>query len=192
VVAFLFTSLLAFQALRNMAWLGLTGVLVLPALLDVVRTPPAEPRRINRILAPAALVGALVIVVATVGKSDAWFVNRYPTAAANAAASAAGTNGRIFANEAYADWLVWNNPRLAGRLAFDARFELLNTHQLDLVQRFRTRIGDWRVAANGYDVLVLSKAAEKHEIAAFLRSHQARKVADDRGIVVLRRVAHQP
>jgi hypothetical protein len=191
VIAFLFTSLLAFQALRNMAWLGLTGVLVLPALLDIVRTPPAEPRRVNRILAPAALVGALVIVVATVGKSDSWFVNRYPTAAANAAASAAGPNGRIFANEAYADWLVWSHPQLAGRLAFDARFELLNTHQLDLVQRFRTRIGDWRVAAKGYDVLVLSKADEKHEITAFLRSHQARKVADDRGIVVLRRVENQ-
>ena len=189
VMAFLVTSLMAFQALRNIAWLGLTGILVLPALLDLVRTPPAEPRRVNRILAPAALIGAMLIIVVTVGKSDSWFVNRYPTAAADAAATAAGSNGRIFANEAYADWLIWNHPHLAGRLAFDARFELLTTHQLSLVQNFRTRVGDWRTAAAGYRVLVLSKVAEKREIAAFLRSHEARKVGDEDGIVVLRRVA---
>jgi hypothetical protein len=189
LLAFLVTSLLAFQALRNMAWVALTAILLLPRLLDCVRTPPAEPRRVNRILAPAALVGALIIVVATASKSDSWFVHRYPTAAANAAAAAAGRDGRIFANEAYADWLVWTHPRLSGRIAYDTRFELLNTDQLGLVQKFRSRIGDWQAAAAGYQVLVLSKTDEKHSIAAFLRSHQARKVADDRGIVVLRRVA---
>ena len=188
LVAFLVTSLLAFQALRNMAWVALTGILVLPALLDCVRTPPAEPRRINRILAPAALAGALLILVTTAAKSDSWFVNRYPTAAANAAATSAGEKGRIFANEAYADWLVWTHPNLAGRIAFDTRFELLNTHQLKLIQNFRSRIGNWRKAAAGYDVLVLSKAGEKKAIAALLRSHYARKVADDNGIVVLHRI----
>jgi hypothetical protein len=189
LVAFLFTSLLAFQALRNMAWVGLTAVIVLPALLDRVRTAAAEPRRINRVLASAALVGAIVVVVATASKSNSWFLVRYPTAAANAAATSAGKDGRIFANEAYADWLVWEHPALAGRLAFDARFELLNTHQLQLVQDFRSRVGDWRAAAAGYPVLVLSGSDEEKEIAAFTRTHAARKVADDNGIVVLHRVA---
>jgi hypothetical protein len=192
VVAFLVTSLLAFQALRNMAWVALTGILVLPALLDCVRTPPAEPRRVNRILAPAALIGALFILVATAGKSDSWFVNRYPTAAANAAATSAGNNGRIFANESYADWLVWMHPGLAGRIAFDTRFELLNTHQLKQVQIFRSRIGNWRSVAAGYDVLVLSGTGEKKAIAALIRSRGVRKLADDNGVVVLRHVpAHR-
>lgn len=189
LVAFLVTSVLAFQALRNMAWVALTGILVLPALLDRVRTPPAEPRRINRILAPAALAGALLILVATASKSDSWFVNRYPGAAATAAAASAGSNGRIFANEAYADWLVWTHPNLAGRIAFDTRFELLSTHQLEQIVNFRSRIGDWRRAANGYGVLVLSGTEEKKEIAALVGSHDFRKVADDHGIVVLRRLA---
>lgn len=185
-VAFVVTSLLAFQALRNMAWVALTGVLVLPALLDRVRTPPAEPRRVNRILAPAALVGALFIVVATATKSDSWFVSRYPTAAANAAAATAGKNGRIFANEAYADWLVWTHPNLAGRIAFDTRFELLNTRQFKQIQDFRSRIGDWRAIPAHYDVLVLSGSEEKQAIAGLVRSHEARKIADRHGIVVLR------
>lgn len=189
LVAFLVTSLLAFQALRNMAWVALTAILLLPALLDRVRTPPAEPRRVNRVLAPAALLGALFIVVATATKSDSWFVHRYPTAAANAVAASAGKDGRIFANEAYADWLVWTHPALSGRIAYDTRFELLNTHELGLVQKFRSRIGDWRSVAAGYRVLVLSGSEEKRSIAAFLRSHEVRKVADDQGIVVLRRVA---
>jgi len=186
VVAFLVTSLLAFQAIRNMSWVALTGILVLPALLDRVRTPPAEPRRVNRILAPVAILGALFILVATASKSDSWFVNRYPTAAANAAATTAGSNGHIFANEAYADWLVWTHPDLAGRIAFDTRFELLNNHQLGLIQNFRSRIGNWRQATAGYKVLVLSGTEEKKAIAALIRSHNARKIADDHGIVVLR------
>lgn len=189
VVAFLVTSLLAFQALRNMAWVALTAILLLPRLLDCVRTPPAEPRRVNRILAPAALVAALAVVVATAARSDSWFVQRYPIAAANAAAAAAGKDGRIFANEAYADWLVWTHPELSGRIAYDTRFELLNTHELGLVQNFRSRIGDWRAASAGYRVLVLSGTEEKHSIAAFLRSRQVRKVGDDEGIFVLRRLA---
>jgi hypothetical protein len=189
LVAFLVTSLLAFQALRNMAWVGLTGILVLPALLDCVRTPPAEPRRVNRILAPLALIGALLILAMTASKSDSWFVSRYPTSAANAAAATAGKNGRIFANEAYADWLVWTHPKLAGRIAFDTRFELLDSHQLGLIQNFRSRIGNWRAAADGYNVLVLSGDGEKKAIAALVRSHYARKVADDNGIVVLHKLA---
>lgn len=189
MVAFLFTSLLAFQALRNMAWVALIGILVLPALLDCVRTPPAEPRRVNRILAPAALIGALFILVATASKSDSWFVHRYPTAAADAAAASAGKHGRIFANEAYADWLIWTHPDLAGRIAFDARFELLTPHQLKQMQNFRSRIGNWRRAASGYDVLVLSGTDEEHAIAALVRSHDVRKIADDDGIVVLHKIA---
>jgi hypothetical protein len=189
VVAFFFTSLLAFQALRNMAWVGLTAVIVLPALLDRVRTAPAEPRRINRVLASAAIVGALLVIVSTARKSDSWFVVRYPTAAADAAAASAGKNGRIFANEAYADWLIWNHPDLAGRIAFDARFELLNTHQLGLVQNFRARVGNWRSGAAGYDVLVLSGADETKEIAALTGSHDVRKVAEKKGVVVLHRIA---
>ena len=186
LVAFLLTSLLAFQALRNMAWVGLTGILLLPGLLDRVRTPPTEPRRINRILAPAATVGALFILVATATKSDSWFVNRYPPAAANAAAAAAGQKQRIFANEAYADWLVWTHPGLAGRVAFDTRFELLDTHQLKQIQDFRSRIGNWRTIPSGYSVLVLSGTDEKKAIAGLLHAHDARMITEDHGIAVLR------
>jgi hypothetical protein len=186
-LAFLATGALAFQAERNMPWFGLTAILVLPALLDHVRTPADEPRRANRMLAAAALTGVVATVVAVGAKNNSWFVQRYPSGPANAAAVAAGRANRVFANESYADWLVWTHPALSGRIAFDARFELLTDAQLTSLFDFRTGLGDWRAAAAGYDVLVLSAKDEGRAITALIRSHQVTKVADDAGIVVLRR-----
>jgi hypothetical protein len=188
-LAFLVTGVLAFQAERNMPWFGLTAVLVLPALLDRVRTPAEQPRRANRILAAAALVGVAATVLAIGAKHTSWFLQKYPSAPANAAAAAAGKTNRVFANESYADWLVWTHPELSGRIAFDARFELLTDAQLVALFDFRTGLGNWRAAADGYDVLVLSARDEARAIAALTRDREVRPVADDAGIVVLRRKA---
>ncbi len=187
VAAYFGTAILSLQAERNMPWFGLCAVLVLPSLLDHIRTPAAEPRRANRILAGTALVASTVLVVAVAAKSDSWFLHSYPPAAANAAAAAAGANGHIFANEAYADWLVWEHPKLAGRIAFDARFELLSPRQLAAVQNFRAGVVDWRATVAGYDVLVLSTSGDQRPIAEISRSGAFQPVADYDGILVLRR-----
>jgi hypothetical protein len=65
----------------------------------------------------------------------------------------------------------------------------LTDSQLASLLEFRTGIGDWRAAAAGYDVLVLSARDEAPAIAALTRHGEARLVAADRGIVVLRRKA---
>jgi hypothetical protein len=188
-LAFVGTAVLAFEAKRNLPWFGLAAVAILPTLLDHVRTPAAEPRRANRILAGAAVLGAAATIAGIAAKTDSWFLQRYPATAANVAAEAAGGTRRVFANESYADWLVWERPELAGRIAFDDRFELLTDAQLASLLEFRTGIGDWRAAAAGYDVLVLSARDEAPAIAALTRHGEARLVAADRGIVVLRRKA---
>jgi hypothetical protein len=54
----------------------------------------------------------------------------YPPAAAAAAAKAAGDNGHVYATLKYGDWLLWEQQRLTGRVAFDARVELLTTPQI--------------------------------------------------------------
>ena len=186
-VAFFGTALLALHAERNLPWFGLTAILVLPGLLDRARTPPREPRRANRLLVPAVLgvVAVTAVVVAT--KSETWFLRDYPRAAANAAAAAAGPRGRIFANESYADWLVWEHPELSGRIAFDWRFELLTTPQLNSILAFRVGLVGWQAAARGYDVLVLSARHEQPAIQRLLRARTVRRVATFGGIVVLRR-----
>ena len=88
-----------------------------------------------------------------------------------AAATAAGAHGRVFANERYADWLVFEHPQLAGRIAYDSRFELLTSRQL----RFGDRSSaTWSPAGartvRGYPVLVLDKAADAKPIRALLRA----------------------
>ena len=186
-LAFIGTGALAFQAERNMPWFGLAAVLILPPLLDQARIPAAPPRRANRILAAASLVAAAAAVTVVGVKGDSWLLRRYPVGPANAAAAAAGSSQRIFANESYADWLVWTHPNLSGRIAFDARFELLTDAQLAKLFAFRTGLGDWAAAARGYDVLVLSRKDEARAIGALVRSRGTTRIAEEAGIVVLRR-----
>jgi hypothetical protein len=95
---------------------------------------------------------------------------------------------RVFANEWYSDWLIWNAPRLAGRLAFDARFELLSTHQIREVADFRARTSpEWLSAADGYRLLVLDPRVEKRAIRAVLREPGTRQLYRDRRVAVLLR-----
>ena len=187
-LVFTATGVLAFRAERNMPWFGLTAVVVLPILLDRIRVPTAPPRRANRILALAACLGVLLTTLAVAARGNSWFLQRYPSAPADAAVQAAGTAQRVFANESYADWLVWTHPQLSGRIAFDARFELLTNRQLVSLFDFRTGVGvGWHAAADGYDVLVLSGRDEARAISRLLKGGRVTRVADEGGIVVLRR-----
>ncbi len=67
----------------------------------------------------------------------------------------------MFADDRYADWLVWRQPQLAGRIAYDVRFELLTREQLEALVAFRGAAGDdWLAAVEGYDVLLLDEQAQ--------------------------------
>src|SRR5437773_1826803 len=84
-----------------------------------------SPRRLNRILSVTILASALISLGGVLAKPDSWFTTDFPVGAARATAAAAGPHGRVFATSPYADWVLWTSPQLAGRVAFDARFELL-------------------------------------------------------------------
>jgi hypothetical protein len=186
-LAFVGLTLLAFDAVRNAPWLALFSLAVLPRLLDAIRAPAVEPKRLNRLLALAMLV---LVGVATLGvafEPDSWFTkSTYPASADSAALAAAGAHGRIFANEIYADWLVFEHPQLAGRIAYDSRFELLTGRQLRSVQAFRNLVAGWPGTVRGYRVLVLDRQADAQPIAALVRTKRARVVARRGPIVVLR------
>ncbi len=187
-VAFVGLSLLAFDAVRNGVWLALLSLVVLPRLIDPLRAPAAEPKRMNRMLALAMLAGVAVATVAVAFEPGSWFTKQqYPAAAGNAAARAAGAGGRIFANEIYADWLVFEHPQLAGRIAYDSRFELLTSRQLASVTAFRSLVSGWRSTLQGYSVLVLDKNDDHKPIRALLRARAARVVLRRGTVVVLRR-----
>ena len=186
-LAFVGLSLLAFDAVRNAVWLALLSLVVLPRLLDALRAPAVEPKRLNRMLAIAMLAGVMVATVAVAFKPASWFTQQYPAVAENAAVAAAGAQGRVFGNEAYADWLIFEHPQLAGRIAYDSRFELLTGRQLRSVTEFRNLVAGWHSTIRGYDVLVLNKVDDRKPIGALLRAQAARVVARRGPVVVLRR-----
>ena len=186
-LAFLVMAVIAFQAIRNIAWFALVALAVLPPLVDRLRAPVEEPRRLNRILAVSLLGLVGVALGAVAAKPTSWFMHAFPTAAAQATARAAGQHGRVFATSEYCDWLLWSEPQLAGRVAFDSRAELLTQAQLGEIVSIENAAGDWRAALRGYRVIVLKPgpyATLEHELRRTSTVHVAFRSPQ---VVVLRR-----
>jgi hypothetical protein len=177
-------ALLAFEAFRNMVWLALAGIIVLPRLVDELRPAVVEPRALNRLLATAMVVGVVVAAVGVGFKHESWFLSDYPSGAANAVQRAAGASGTVFANEKYADWLVWRHPDLRGRIAFDSRFELLRRSQLKAVANFRNRVEGWHLTTRGYRVVVLDPTEEGKVRDALLAGGAQSAYRDDQVVVL--------
>jgi hypothetical protein len=186
-LAFVLTAILAFQAVRNTAWIGLVALAVLPLVIDHLRNPVEEPRRLNRILSVTILASLAISVVAVAAKPTSWFTSGFPIAAARAAANAAGAHGRVLATSPDADWLLWTQPRLSGRVAFDARFELLSISQLQRLARFQAQAGDWLATARSYRVFVLYPHSDEALERALRRALRLRVVFSSPQVVVLRR-----
>lgn len=186
-LAFLAIAVIAFQAIRNIAWFALVALAVLPPLVDRLRAPVDEPRRLNRILALSLLALTGVALGGVAVKPTGWFTHAFPAKAARAVARAAGPHGLVFATSTYGDWLLWSEPQLAGRVAFDARFELLTPSQLKEISRIESAAGDWRAALSGYRVFALGAVPDatfEHALRRTLGLHVAFK---RRQVVVLSR-----
>jgi hypothetical protein len=186
-LAFLAMALLAFEAVRNVVWFALVALIVLPLLVDGVRSPAPEPRRLNRLIATAVATCSVFAVVGVAASTPSWLVHEFPPAAAASAATAAGPEGKILTTSSYADWLLWRQDELAGRIAYDTRFELLTSAELLRAARFLGRGDDWKSTAQGYRVFVLDNQEDRKLRAALVRSGIARVVLVDHRVVVLRR-----
>ena len=189
-LALLATALLGFQANRNITWFALVALAVLPVLVDELRPAAVEPRRLNRMLATVVLAGALVAAAAVATKDKAWFLQDFPRNAAAAVSAAAGPSGTVLATSSYADWLLWTRPELAGRVAFDSRFELLTKAQLRRAQRVLARAQGWQSVARRYTVLVIDKNDDSALRSSLVGLGIARVVRVDGNVVVLRTVGH--
>jgi hypothetical protein len=182
-------------AIRSVVWFGLAAVVLLPNLLSSSRPYEAAGRPAARLatgvavvlVATAAAVSALSLPGAATRAERLWPA---PAADAVAAAVAADPDARVFASERYADWLLWRSPELRGRIAFDARFELLPPGDLDAIARLLRREGaGWKQPADGYRILVLDPA-RPGLVSAFAAGPGARVIhSSDTIAVVLRRPA---
>jgi hypothetical protein len=98
----------------------------------------------------------------------------------------ASGNGSVFADDRFADWLLWTQPQLRGRVAYDVRFELFKPKQLKALAYYRNRIGDrWRAAASGHALDVFDPALQRDVEAGLLAGHRFHAVVRTRQIVVL-------
>jgi hypothetical protein len=125
--------IVALTAVRNVIWFELAVAVTLPRLLDAVWTqtaPTNAVRRTNLVVGSVATVAAVAVLVVQFARPAAWLEGNHPPAAAAAVAAAAGPAGIVLADDAHADWLLWHEPSLAGRVAYDVRFELFDRREL--------------------------------------------------------------
>jgi hypothetical protein len=160
----------AILALRGIVWFVLAVQVLLPRVISK-RAGPTEPsrRRLDAALATGALVVLTVAVVVIAMKSDSWFERDWPTRAA-AVVGRDPSSTTLFASDRLADWLLWRDPSLRGRIAYDVRFELLHRSQLDALVDFSKMRGQrWARASAGYDVVVLDLRKRRARLT-YLRS----------------------
>jgi hypothetical protein len=189
-LALLLTLCSAAGAIRNIVWFGLTALVLLPRLIDPL-VSDLDFRRFGRFVRPLAAV-TIAAVVATAAyaasRPSGWYLSQWPVAQSDRIAELAGAsgNGSIFADDRFADWLLWTQPQLRGRVAYDVRFELFKPKQLRALAYYRNRIGDrWRAAASGHALDVFDPALQRDVEAGLLAGHRFHAVVRTPQIVVL-------
>jgi hypothetical protein len=180
----------AIVAVRNVVWFNLATVVVLPLSIDAaVRADGARRRshpRLNLAILGVATAALMLAAAVSARRSP---TGRYYSSAGLAAVRHAITVNpslRVFADERYADWLLWRLPALRGRVAYDARFELLTGAEIAAIVIFKDEIGPrWSALAAGYRLLVLQRSSAA---TAQLEHAPGASVLFDRdGMVVIRR-----
>ncbi|MEA2458810.1 MAG: hypothetical protein QOC95_1782, partial [Thermoleophilaceae bacterium] len=193
IATLIITALAGFQAVRNIIWFDYVALMVIPMALSQAKIfRPREGRLPTRLFPILAVALGITVFATAVGRSDGWYQHGWDARAASQVAAVvhAHPQTRIWANEIFADWLLWKEPTLAGHVAYDARFEILPHRYFKQVALFSVASGkDWHRFVDGYDVLVLGTRANSKQIAA-MRKETGRKVVfrDDR-VTVLGRSA---
>jgi hypothetical protein len=192
-VALLLLFLAGVAALRNMVWFSFFALIVLPLPL-AKRLPEVrgkESRTVKTALAAAAIAAVSVAGAAGASRPDSWLTSSvYPAAAANAVGAAAASDPtvRIYSDVRFADWLLWTRPELAGRIAYDARFELLSSAELDQLYRLQNRLTpQWTAAVADHRLVVLPRGQGAATARALLTEDGVRPIYRDSSVVVLLR-----
>ena len=159
------------SAIRSIVWFSLAAIVFLPRLLDGALSDWS--RRLGRAsklaLASVALGAAGVAAGVVLAQPSTWYARDWPAAAAQRTADLAAKRpeAQVFADARYSDWLLWEQPQLAGRVAYDIRFELLSRQQFEQIVAYQSRSGaDWRRAIDPYDLLVVDQSSDPELVRA--------------------------
>jgi hypothetical protein len=98
---------------------------------------------------------------------------------------------KVLADVRFADWLLWRDPALAGKVANDAQFEVLTAPQVSSLESVVGAIGpNWKTGARGYRLIVLDSHFEDGAVKGFEREPGARVLYNDgERVVILRSVS---
>ena len=192
--ALLATTLTGFVALRHVVWFELAALMFLPLLFDARRPKKASVQRLARPVGALAVVCLLAIPVALGAAPARWYDRQLPTeATAQLERATRGSGTKVFASETLADWLLWREPALRGRIAYDVRFELLSVQQLDRLSAYHRRSGaDWAAPTLPFSVLVLDPRVDSQLIGALRARAGVRTAFSDRRVVILRQAPASP
>jgi hypothetical protein len=187
-VALLLLLLLGIDASRGVTWFSLFAVIVVPTVVAEavpLRSPIVPHRLVDAAVAASGVASVVAVVLAAIQPSS-WYSRDYPPEGARAAAAAAGASGTVFANAAYADWLLFREPSLRGRVAYDARFELLPRGRLAQAAAVSIGRSDASRILRRFDVVVL-RPVETELRDQLERTGVWRAVSSSSRVVVLRR-----
>ena len=183
----------AMLALRSLPWFAYACLMLLPPLREATRNPAAarEPNRLHAV--PALVMGAVALgAFAAIALTPTSKLTRlWPPepAAAVRQVTRADPNARVLAAYRYGDWLLYELPELRGRIAFDGRWELLETGQAERVFDYYWRIGDWESLSDGYRVIVLDPKVQPDLVKTYDARRDVRVLYRDSRFVVYDRGA---
>ena len=192
-IALLLLFLAGVSALRNMVWFSFFALIVVPLPLGkrLGEVRGRESRMVKTMLAATAIAAVSVAGAAAAARPDSWLTSSvYPIAAADAVAAAAAKDptARIYSDVRFADWLLWTRPELAGRIAYDARFELLSSTELEQLYRLQNRLTPgWMAPVAGHRLVVLPRVQGAATARALLARAGTREIYRDGSVVILLR-----
>ncbi len=199
-LAFLALAAGSIFVVRNVLFFGLFALMIMPLSVAIGSRASERPAdrigtRINALLGVGALAAVLIATAATLtAPASAIELNFQRTGVLNVVERATRSDPslRVLAEDRFADWLLWRDPGLSGRVANDVRFELLTPVQIDRLENVFSVLGpDWKQGARGYRLLVLDQKYDAKAVQAFLHEPGSRVLYNDGERIVILRSAGQ-
>jgi hypothetical protein len=171
--------------------------MVLPGALTGVRVrshrrQSPERNRLNALLGAAVAAALLITTAGTLLRPASYFdggARRQRVLDVVRNATRSDRTLKVMADMQFADWLLWKDPQLSGRMVADARFELLTARQIDNLVRWIGVDPGWKEAERGARLLVIHSASEGRTVHASLQEPGRRVLYDDGHDVVILRSA---
>jgi hypothetical protein len=199
-IALLVLAAGSISVVRNALFFGLFALMILPVSLSLREGAAAASTggRRNLINGTIAAVAVLALVIATAGTllrpaAGIEFAYQRPgVLQAVQSATRSDPSLRVLTDDRFADWLLWRDPALDGRIANDVRYELLNAGQIGQLENALTVSGpSWKQGARGYRLLVLDTKFDSDAVRAFRREPGSRVLYSDGERIVILRSASQ-